>query len=90
MDELAHAAGLDPFEFRMKNLKEQRLRDVLEAAAKSFGWPAKKIQSGQGFGLAVGNEKGSYVATCAEVAIDRASGSVKIVRLVKLSNAAPS
>ena len=83
IDDLVHTAGLDPFEFRMKNLKEQRLRSVLEAAAKSFGWPVKKTQAGQGFGLAVGNEKGSYVATCAEVAVDRASGSVKIVRLVE-------
>jgi CO/xanthine dehydrogenase Mo-binding subunit len=83
MDDLAHAAGVDPFEFRMKNLKEPRLRNVLEAAAKSFGWPPQKALAGQGFGLAVGNEKGSYVATCAEVAIDRSSGAVKIVRLVE-------
>jgi nicotinate dehydrogenase subunit B len=83
MDDLAHAATIDPLEFRLKNLKEPRLRNVLEAAAKSFGWPRKKTQEGQGFGLAVGNEKGSYVATCAEVAVDRASGSVKVVRLVE-------
>ena len=83
MDDLAHAAGLDPLEFRMKNLHEPRLRNVLEAAAKSFGWPGKKTQAGQGFGLALGNEKGSYVATCAEVAVDRASGSVKVVRLAE-------
>src|SRR5262249_51621097 len=37
----------------------------------------------QGFGLAVGNEKGSYVATCAEVAVDAPSGSVRVVRLVE-------
>jgi len=83
MDDLAHAAGLDPLEFRMKNLHEPRLRNVLEAAAKSFGWPGKKTQAGQGFGLALGNEKGSYVATCAEVAVDRSSGSVKVVRLAE-------
>jgi nicotinate dehydrogenase subunit B len=59
------------------------LRGVLEAATKSFAWPRKKTREGQGFGLAVGNEKGSYVATCAEVAVDRASGSVHVVRLVE-------
>src|SRR5262249_40799308 len=42
-----------------------------------------KMQQGQGFGIAVGNEKGSFVATCAEVAVDRASGTVRVVRLVE-------
>jgi nicotinate dehydrogenase subunit B len=83
MDALAHVANMDPLEFRLKNLQEPRSRNVLQAAAKSFGWPRKKMQEGQGFGIAVGNEKGSYVATCAEVAIDRASGSVRVVRLVE-------
>ena len=83
MDALAHVAQMDPLEFRLKNLTDARLRAVLEAAAKSFGWPRKKLQEGQGFGLASGFEKGSYVATCAEVAVDRASGAVRVVRLVE-------
>ena len=83
MDCLARALQMDPLEFRRKNLADSRLRDVLEAAAKSFAWPPKKTREGQGFGLAVGNEKGSYVATCAEVAVDRASGTVRVVRLVE-------
>jgi nicotinate dehydrogenase subunit B len=83
MDALAHAANMDPLEFRLKNLQEPRSRNVLQAAAKAFGWPRNRKQDGQGFGLAVGNEKGSYVATCAEVAVDRTSGSVRVVRLVE-------
>jgi nicotinate dehydrogenase subunit B len=83
MDALAHVAAMDPLEFRLKNLQEPRSRNVLLAAAKSFGWPRKKSQEGRGFGIALGNEKGSYVATCAEVAVDRASGSVRVVRLVE-------
>ena len=83
MDALAHAAQMDSLEFRLKNLSDVRLRAVLEAAAKSFAWPRKKSQEGQGFGLAAGFEKGSYVATCAEVAVDRASGAVRVVRLVE-------
>jgi isoquinoline 1-oxidoreductase len=82
MDELAHAAGIDPLEFRLKNLKEARLRAVLEAAAKQFGWKSGRLENGRGFGIAGGSEKGSYVATCAEVAVDRASGKVQISRLV--------
>jgi CO/xanthine dehydrogenase Mo-binding subunit len=81
MDGLARAAQMDALEFRLKNLKEPRLQAVLEAAAKSFGWPRKKTQDGQGFGIAGGIEKGGYVATCAEVAVDRASGAVRIVQL---------
>jgi CO/xanthine dehydrogenase Mo-binding subunit len=82
MDELAQAARLDPLEFRLKNIADPRLRDVFQAAAKSFGWPGKKLQPGQGFGLGGGIEKNGYVATCAEVAVDRASGTVRVVRIV--------
>src|SRR5205823_9164372 len=52
MDELAHALGMDPLAFRLKNLTEPRLRAVLEAAAKRFGWGAKP-PAGRGFGIAV-------------------------------------
>ncbi len=83
MDALARVAKMDSLEFRLKNLSDVRMRAVLEAAAKSCGWPRKKTQEGQGFGLACGAEKGSYVATCAEVAVDRASGSVRVVRAVE-------
>jgi CO/xanthine dehydrogenase Mo-binding subunit len=82
MDVLAGAAQVDPLEFRFKNLDDPRLRAVLEASAKSFGWPRKKAQEGQGFGIAGGFEKGGYVATCAEVAVDRTAGSVRVVRMV--------
>ena len=83
MDVLSRIAQLDPLEFRLKNLSNVRMRAVLGAAAKSFGWPRKKTQEGQGFGLACGFEKGSYVANCAEVAVDRASGGVRVVRIVE-------
>ncbi|HKW35663.1 MAG TPA: molybdopterin cofactor-binding domain-containing protein [Candidatus Acidoferrum sp.] len=83
MDALAHVVQMDPLEFRLKNLSDARMRAVLEAAAKSFGWPRKKTEAGQGFGIACGTEKGSYVATCAEVAVNRASGDVRVVRVVE-------
>jgi CO/xanthine dehydrogenase Mo-binding subunit len=82
MDELAHAAGIDPLAFRLKNLSDPRLRDVFEAAAKQFGWPGKKVRDGQGFGIGGGLEKNGYVATCAEVSVDRKSGDVRVVRVV--------
>jgi isoquinoline 1-oxidoreductase len=82
VDELARAVNMDPLEFRLKNLKDARLRAVLEAAARAFGWGKKKGPANQGFGIAGGFEKGGYVATCAEVQANAASGRLKIVRVV--------
>ena len=81
MDELAHAVKIDPLEFRLKNLKDARLRAVLQAAAGAFGW-GKKHGADHGVGIAAGSEKGSYIATCAEVAVDRSSGRVQVIREV--------
>jgi isoquinoline 1-oxidoreductase len=83
MDELALSVGMDPLEFRLRNLsttkaEAMRLRAVLEAAATAFGWGKTKAAANSGFGLACGTEKGGYVATCAEVSVIR--GQVKIVR----------
>ena len=58
------------------------MRAVLEAAAERFGWGKAKSGPGRGAGLACGTEKGSYVATCAEVSVDPASGKVKVARAV--------
>jgi CO/xanthine dehydrogenase Mo-binding subunit len=82
MDALARAAQVDPLEFRLKNLADQRLCAVFEAAAESFGWPRTKTKPGRGYGIGGGVEKGGYVATCAEVAVDRLSGEVRVVRVV--------
>ena len=86
MDELAHAVKMDPLDFRLKNLAgahdEARLKGVLEAAAEAIGWRTGARGGGHGFGLAVGTEKGSYVATGAEVLADKESGSVKVLRAV--------
>jgi isoquinoline 1-oxidoreductase len=82
MDELARLVKMDPLEFRRKNLKDPRLNAVLHAAARSFGWEKTKAAPGQGLGIAGGVEKGGYVATCAEVSVDHANGTVKLVRVV--------
>ncbi len=82
MDELAATLQLDPLDFRLRNLRDARLRAVLEAAADRFGWKTWQASAGHGIGLACGTEKGGYVATCAEAAVDRASGQVRLTRLV--------
>jgi nicotinate dehydrogenase subunit B len=81
MDELAHAVKMDPLEFRLKNLKDERLRAVFQAAAKQFGWGNSKAP-GHGFGMGGGYEKLGNIATFAEVRVDRKSGDVEVVRVV--------
>src|SRR5215472_13701984 len=81
MDELAHAVKMDPLEFRLKNLKNERLRAVFQAAAKQFGWDKSK-SPGQGFGMGGGYEKLGNIATFAAVNVDSKSGDVKVVRVV--------
>jgi isoquinoline 1-oxidoreductase len=82
VDALAAEAGIDPLEFRLKNLKDARMRGVLEAAAAKFGWTPKKLASGNGKGIACGIDAGTYVALMAEVQVDHKTGRVKVERVV--------
>lgn len=83
MDELAHKVKMDPLAFRKRNLKDARLRAVLEAVAERFEWGKNKPKKGHGFGIAGGFDKGGYVATCAEVSVNQTTGVVKVVRVVE-------
>jgi isoquinoline 1-oxidoreductase len=83
MDELAQVIGMDPLAFRLKNLQDDRLRAVLEAAADRFGWTGVHADGQHGVGVAGGTEKDSYVATCVEVCVDPSSRHVQIVRVVQ-------
>jgi CO/xanthine dehydrogenase Mo-binding subunit len=57
------------------------MRRVLEAAAKKFGWSPKPAPSGRGYGVACGVDAGTYVATMAEVKVDRPTGKVQVTRV---------
>jgi len=81
MDEVAHGLKIDPLEFRLKNLKNDRLRAVFEAAAKKFGWGKTKAP-GHGFGMGGGFEKLGNVASFVEVVVDRKAGKVQVLRIV--------
>jgi isoquinoline 1-oxidoreductase len=82
IDLLANKAGADPLEFRLKHLSEPRMRRVLEAAAKRFGWKPARTPSGRGVGVACGKYSGTMVATMAEVAVDKKTGRVQVKRVV--------
>jgi CO/xanthine dehydrogenase Mo-binding subunit len=79
MDEIARALGADSVAFRLKHLNDERVRAVLIAAAEKMGWP-KSSREGRALGIACGTEKGSYVATAAEVS--KAEGGFSVNRLV--------
>jgi nicotinate dehydrogenase subunit B len=82
IDVMAAKAGLDPVEFRLKNLTDERMKRVLVAAAGTFGWSPAKVPSGRGFGVSLVNYLGTYVATMAEVEVDKASGVVRVRRVI--------
>ncbi|HXY96785.1 MAG TPA: molybdopterin cofactor-binding domain-containing protein [Steroidobacteraceae bacterium] len=82
MDIMAAACGEDPLGFRLRHLSDARMRGVLQAAAAAFGWKAAAAPSGRGVGIACSTDAGSYVAACAEVAVDETKGTVRVVRVV--------
>jgi isoquinoline 1-oxidoreductase beta subunit len=81
LDELAHAAGQDPYPYRRLLLaKQPRIRKVLETAAQQSGW-GRLLPAGQGRGIAVHESFGSIIAQVAEVSLDEA-GNIKVQRVV--------
>ena len=82
IDSLAEAAGLDPVAFRLKNLANDRMKRVVEAAAARFGHSFAKAPTGRGYGVAITDYLNTYVATMAEVEVDKAKGTVRVLRVV--------
>jgi CO/xanthine dehydrogenase Mo-binding subunit len=82
VDVLAAAAGIDPVEFRRRNLQDTKMRRVLDATAERFGWKPGKAPGGRGKGIALGIDAGTYVGLAVEVSVDRASGRIRVERMV--------
>ncbi len=90
MDETAAAAGADPVEFRLRHLRDERARTVIEAAARKSVWRPSalgdgghgtaSILRGRGIGFARYKNHACYCAVVAEVEVDRISGSVRVTR----------
>jgi nicotinate dehydrogenase subunit B len=82
IDIMASAAGIDPLEFRLKNLKDEKMIGCLKAVAESFGYSAGKTPSERGIGIACGTDAGTWVAAIAEVKVSKNSGKIRVVRIV--------
>ncbi len=101
IDELAHAGGRDPLEFRMELLGDKdivpgtgergqpysvaRMKNVLRAVAEKSGWGTKKFARGQGAGVAFHFSHRGYVAEVAEVTVSK-SGELRVDRVVVVTD----
>ncbi len=82
IDIMAAAAGIDPVEFRLRHLRDEKMRGVLRAAAAKFGWTPARPPSGRGHGVALGIDSGTRVATTAAVEVEQRTGAVQVRRVV--------
>lgn len=89
VDELAEQAGQDPVRFRLDHLDDPRARHVLATAADAIGYRDHVGPSGRGIGIAYARYKGdkAHVAQAVEVAVDRETFDVAVVRVVTVCDA---
>jgi len=81
IDVMAARAGMDPVEFRLKNLADTRMTRVLKAAAEAFKWSPAKAPSRRGVGVALLDYLNTYLAAMAEIAVDEAAGRIRVKRV---------
>lgn len=89
IDELAVAAGIDPVGYRLRFLKDERARAVLVKAAEAFGWERwqKRPDHGRGIAFARYKNVAAYCAVALEVAVDRSTGVVRVLRATAANEA---
>jgi nicotinate dehydrogenase subunit B len=83
VDELADAAGIDPLEFRLNHLGDQRAIEVIRAAAGKAGWgDPLPAEHGRGIAFARYKNSAAYCAIVVELGVDRENGAIRLKRAV--------
>jgi nicotinate dehydrogenase subunit B len=96
IDELATEAGVDPIEYRLRYLKDQRAVDLVNAVAERAGWTPRPVRQdkdgevvhGRGFAYALYVHSkfpgygAAWSAWIADVAVNRTTGDVSVTRVV--------
>jgi nicotinate dehydrogenase subunit B len=80
IDMMAAKVGLDPVQFRLDNLTDEKMIKVIEALVDKFQYTAAKGPSGRGIGMACGTDAGTWVAVMIEVRVDEKTGRVQPIR----------
>ena len=99
LDEVAAHVKADPVAYRLRHLSDQRLKDVVAAAAKAASWSARPsprpnlsrtgVARGRGISCVAYEGDNGYVAMVAEVEVDQATGQVTAKRLVVAQDCGP-
>jgi CO/xanthine dehydrogenase Mo-binding subunit len=99
MDEIAARVNADPVEYRLRHVRDPRLREVITAAARRAGWDTRSSPrqpradadevSGRGLACVLYEGDNGYCAMVAEVSVQRSTGRVRVVRCVVAMDAGP-
>jgi CO/xanthine dehydrogenase Mo-binding subunit len=91
IDEVAASVGADPVAYRLRHLRDPRLREVVSAAAKTANWEARRspkpgrqtgIARGRGISCVLYEGDNGYGAIVAEVDVDQDTGQITVTRCV--------
>jgi CO/xanthine dehydrogenase Mo-binding subunit len=90
MDELAKTAGIDPVEFRLSHLKDERARAVIQVAAEKAAWfprGKQKKYHGRGIGFAQYKNRQCYAAIVVDLHVDPKTGEIQLDRAIIVADA---
>jgi CO/xanthine dehydrogenase Mo-binding subunit/aerobic-type carbon monoxide dehydrogenase small subunit (CoxS/CutS family) len=91
MDELAYAADIDPVEFRLRHLEDERARAVIAAAAEKAAWRSNSPSRGNGFGQGIAfsqyKNRQCYAAVVVDLEVDQSSGQINLERAIITADA---
>jgi nicotinate dehydrogenase subunit B len=89
IDIMASKAGVDPLEFRLNNLADERMIRVVKAAAEKFDWKPAKSPSGRGCSVVCLDYLDTYVAAMAKIKANKENGRIQVERIVYAQDMGP-